>query len=101
MVLCKTCEAINGEWKCVVFFVCCQFEGCCYGVMQSIWTQGSMLQSVTWDFGSSRSLMLFWGFMSLKLIEKRRKASGLKRERSESFDPLETSSISLLVIVGI
>jgi hypothetical protein len=37
----------------------------------------------------------------LKLIEKRRKASGLKRERSESFDPLETSSISLLVIVGI
>jgi hypothetical protein len=36
-----------------------------------------------------------------KEIEKRRKASGLKRERSERSNPLETSSLSLLVMVGI
>jgi hypothetical protein len=38
--------------------------------MRSIWTQGSMLRSVTWDLGSSRSLMLLWGFMWSKVIEK-------------------------------
>jgi hypothetical protein len=36
-----------------------------------------------------------------KEIEKRRKAIGLKRERSKSFNPLETSSLSLLVKAGI
>jgi hypothetical protein len=36
-----------------------------------------------------------------QIIEKRRKADGLRRERSERCDPLETSSFSLLVIVGI
>jgi hypothetical protein len=36
-----------------------------------------------------------------KVIEKRRKASGLKTERSERFDPLETSTLSLLVIARI
>jgi hypothetical protein len=60
-----------------------------------------MLQNVTWDFGSSGSLMLFWGFMWLKSIKKRKKTSGLKGERSERSGPLETSSLSLLVIVGI
>jgi hypothetical protein len=39
--------------------------------------------------------------MWCKVIEKRRKANKFKRERSERFDPLETSSLSLLVIVGI
>jgi hypothetical protein len=36
-----------------------------------------------------------------KEIEKRRKASRFKRERSERFDPSETSSLSLLVKAGI
>jgi hypothetical protein len=36
-----------------------------------------------------------------KVIEKRRKASGLKRKKSNRFDRLETSSLSLLVITGI
>jgi hypothetical protein len=31
VVFCKTCEAIDGELKCVVFlFMCCQFEGWCH-----------------------------------------------------------------------
>jgi hypothetical protein len=31
MVFCKTCEVVNGELKCVVFFLmCCQFEGWCH-----------------------------------------------------------------------
>jgi hypothetical protein len=37
--------------------------------------------------------------MWFKIIEKRRKTNGLKRERSKKSDPLETSSLSLLVIV--
>ncbi len=41
------------------------------------------------------------GVMWLKVIEKNRKASGLKRKRLERFDPLETSSLSFLVIRGI
>jgi hypothetical protein len=64
VVLCQTCEAINGELKCVVFFfflMYYQFEGWCYEYrfMQSIWTRGFILQSVTWDLGFSGSLMLF------------------------------------------
>jgi hypothetical protein len=39
--------------------------------------------------------------MWFEIIEKRRKANGLKRERSKRSYPLETSSLSLLVIVGI
>jgi hypothetical protein len=39
--------------------------------------------------------------MWFKEIEKRRKASGFKRERSERSDPLKTSSLSLLVKPGI
>jgi len=35
--------------------------------------------------------------MWFKVIEKRREANGFKRERSERFDPLKTSSLSLLV----
>jgi len=45
--------------------------------------KGSMLQSVTWDLGSFRSLMMLWGFMWFKIIEKKRKAGGLKREIGE------------------
>ncbi len=60
-----------------------------------------LLQSVIWDLGSSRSLMLFWGFMWSKIIEKKRKANGVKKEKSERFDLLKTSSLSLLVIAGI
>jgi hypothetical protein len=41
------------------------------------------------------------GFMWFKVIEKSRKGNRLKRERSEGTDPLETSSLSLLVIAGI
>jgi hypothetical protein len=66
MVLYRTCEVVNGELKCVVsFFMCCQFEGWChdYWFMQSIWTQGSMLQSVIWELGSCGSLMLFWVYV--------------------------------------
>jgi hypothetical protein len=36
-----------------------------------------------------------------KVIEKRRKPSGLKKKRLERLDPLETSSLSLLVITRI
>jgi hypothetical protein len=36
-----------------------------------------------------------------KEIEKRRKASGFKREKLKRSNPLETSSISLLVMAGI
>jgi hypothetical protein len=37
-----------------------------------------------------------------KVIEKNNKANGLKRERLEKSDPLlKTSSLSLLVVVGI
>jgi hypothetical protein len=36
-----------------------------------------------------------------KVIEKRKKANGLKRKRSEKFNPLEASSLSLLVIARI
>jgi hypothetical protein len=36
-----------------------------------------------------------------KEIEKKRKAIGLKRERSKNFNPLKTSSLSLLVKAGI
>jgi hypothetical protein len=35
--------------------------------------------------------------MWFKEIEKKRKATGLKREISKKFDPLETSNFSLLV----
>jgi len=56
--------------------------------MQSIWTQGSILQNVTWDMGSFGSLMFFWGFMWSKAIEKSKKASRLKKERSERSDIL-------------
>jgi len=40
------------------------------------------------------------GSYGLKTLRRRRKASGLKRVRSEQFDPLETSSLSLLKKVG-
>jgi hypothetical protein len=33
-----------------------------------------------------------------KVIKKRRKVNGLKKERSERSDPLETSTLSLLFI---
>jgi hypothetical protein len=36
------------------------------------------------------------GLCGLKKLKRRRKACGLKRERSEQFDPLETSSLSLM-----
>jgi len=36
-----------------------------------------------------------------KEIEKRRKVSGFKKEKLERSDPLETSSLSLLVKAGI
>jgi hypothetical protein len=36
--------------------------------------------------------------MWFKIIEKRRKANELKKERSERSDPLKTSTLSLLVI---
>jgi len=39
--------------------------------------------------------------MWFKIIEKRRKATGLKRERLEKSDSLKTSSLSLLVITRI
>jgi hypothetical protein len=39
--------------------------------------------------------------MWFKVIENRRKGSRLKKERSKGSDPLETSSLSLLVIAGI
>jgi hypothetical protein len=36
------------------------------------------------------------GSCGLKTLRRRKKANGLKRERSEWFDPLETSSLSLM-----
>jgi hypothetical protein len=36
-----------------------------------------------------------------KIIEKRRKASGFKKEKSKRSNPLKTSNISLLVIARI
>jgi hypothetical protein len=36
--------------------------------------------------------------MWFKVIEKTRKASGLKREKLERFDPLKISSLSFLVM---
>jgi hypothetical protein len=36
------------------------------------------------------------GLCGLKNLRRRRKACGLKRERSKQFDPLETSSLSLM-----
>ncbi len=36
------------------------------------------------------------GSCGLKTFRRRKKASGLKRERLERFDPLETSSLSLM-----
>jgi hypothetical protein len=67
---------------CFFFLMYCQFEGWCYEYqfMQSIWTQGSILQCVTLDLGSYESLLLFWGFMWSKVIENSRKASGFKRK---------------------
>ncbi len=64
------------------FLMYCQFEGWCYEYwfMQSIQTQGYILQSVTHDLDSSRSLMLFWRLMWSKVIENSRKASGFKRK---------------------
>jgi len=75
---------------CFFFLMYCQFEGWYYEYwfMQSIWTQGSILQNVTWDMGSFGSLMFFWGFMWSKAIEKSKKASRLKKERSERSDIL-------------
>jgi hypothetical protein len=51
--------------------------------------------------GFLKKFNVVWGVMWLKVIEKNRKASGLKRKRLERFDPLETSSLSFLVIRGI
>jgi hypothetical protein len=55
VIFCQTCEAVNGELKCVVFFMYCQFEGWCYEYwfMQSICTQGFMSHSAIWDLGFS------------------------------------------------
>jgi len=39
--------------------------------------------------------------MLFKIIEKSKKAIGLKRKNLERSDPLETSSLSLLVTAGI
>jgi hypothetical protein len=36
------------------------------------------------------------GFVCLKTLRRRKKANGLKRERSERFDPLESLSFSLM-----
>jgi hypothetical protein len=36
------------------------------------------------------------GLCGLKTLRRRRKANGLKREISKRFDPLETSSLSLM-----
>jgi hypothetical protein len=36
-----------------------------------------------------------------KIIEKSKKANGLKKEKSKTSDPLKTSSLSLLMIAGI
>jgi hypothetical protein len=57
-----------------------------------------MLQSVIWDLGSYG---FCYGFMWSKVIEKRRKANGLKRDRLKRSDPLETSNLSLLMIARI
>jgi hypothetical protein len=40
--------------------------------------------------------MWLLGLCGLKTLRRRKKASGLKRERSEGFDPLESSSLSLM-----
>jgi hypothetical protein len=36
------------------------------------------------------------GSCGLKSLRRRRKASGLKREKSKRYDPLETSSLSFM-----
>jgi len=36
------------------------------------------------------------GLCGLKNLRRKRKASGLKRERSKQFDPLKTSSLFLM-----
>jgi len=102
MVLCKTWEVVNGELKCVVFFFFLCILNLRGGVMNTglcnlFWLRGfyvtkcNMGLGFFWKFNCSR-------FMWSKVIEKRRKANGLKRERSERSDALETSSFSLLVI---
>jgi hypothetical protein len=58
VIFCQTCDTVNGELKCVVFFcflVYYQFEGWCdeYWFMQFICIEGFISQSATWDLGSS------------------------------------------------
>ncbi len=99
----KLVKQLKGGWNVLFFFYVLSIWGVVSRVpgMQSISTQASMLQNVTWDLGFFGSLMLLWGFMWSKVIEKRRKASGLKKERSKKSNPLKTSRLSLLVIARI
>jgi hypothetical protein len=40
--------------------------------------------------------MWSWVRVGVKTLKRRKKASGFKRERSKPYDPLETSSLSLM-----
>ncbi len=69
VVLCKTFEAIIGGSGYVLSY-------CFY-------------------FLSSGSPMWSWDRVGLKTLRRRKKVNGLKKERLEQIDPLETSSLSL------
>jgi hypothetical protein len=66
VVLCKTCEAVIGELKCVVFLLLSVVNlrdgvrstgyAICLGL-------GIYVESVIWDLGSYGSLMWFWVHM--------------------------------------
>jgi hypothetical protein len=54
-----------------------------------------MSQSVIWELGSCESLVVL-GLCGLKKLRREERPMG-SRERSEKSDPLETSSLFLLV----
>jgi hypothetical protein len=92
MVLCKTCEVVSGEFLCVVNLKNgVKHTGLCsmFGLRDLCWKCNKRL-------GFLLKFDVVLGSYDLKILRRRRKVNGFKRERSEWFDPLETSSISLL-----
>jgi hypothetical protein len=61
-----------------------------------MWAEGFMSPNV------NRNLKFLWksnvvlGSCGLKNLRRRKKVNGLKREKSDQFDPLEASSFSLM-----
>ncbi len=61
-----------------------------------MWAEGFTSLNVNMNLNSCGSLMWSWVRVGVKTLKRRKKASGFKRERSKPYDPLETSSLSLM-----